>query len=170
MISDFTNGIYLKYPDGSRRFEVECGMGDAGYLTFADLLADSGEAKHPITSNPGGDMDIPSACLIKCNPGQIGQFPAFARVDDGQTARLECLPKKMRPMWKPNKNQIRCFGCDPIPGITLSGCSVRGKKSVTCQGACTNGNSGSWSIKCTKFRGKFQWAKNMVEMVSGACQ
>jgi len=168
VVTDFTTGIYLKYPNGDLRFDVHCGVGDGNFMNYEELLANPSQ-RHPITGNPGGMTVIPTACLITCKPGQIGQFPAFARVDGGQTARLECLPKKLRPMWKPNKNQIRCFGCDPIPGVTLGACEVRGKKSVNCDATCENGNSGSWNLKCQKFRGKFQWAKNMVEMVSGAC-
>jgi hypothetical protein len=167
-VKDFTNGVYLKYPNGDLRFDVECGMGNGDFLNMAELGADQSR-NHPITGNPGEGMNIESACLVRCKPGQIGQFPAFSRVEGGQTARIECLPKKLRPMWKPNKNQIRCFGCDPIPGVTLSECEVKGKKVVNCQAACSNGNSGSWALKCQKFRGKFTWVKKMDEMVSNAC-
>lgn len=169
IVKDFTNGIYLKYPDGNLRFDITCGVGGGVMKSFSDLLS-TPTSTHPITSNPGGAMDIDTACIIQCKPGQIGQFPAFSRVDGGQKARIECLPKKLRPMWKPNKNQIRCFGCNPIPGVTLSDCDVKGKKVVNCNAACANGNPGSWSIKCQKFRGKFNWAKNSDEMVMNACQ
>lgn len=168
VVEDFTNGIYLKYPNGDLRFDVTCGMGDGTFMNYEEMAAQP-DKTHPLTQNPSGGMDINSACLIKCKPGQIGQFPAFSRVDGGKQARLECLPKKLRPMWKPNKNQIRCFGCDPIPGVTLGVCDVKGKKAVNCAATCSNGTSGAWTLKCQKFRGKFQWAKNMVEMVSGAC-
>jgi hypothetical protein len=159
----------LKYPNGDLRFDITCGFGGGNVKDFSEILSDS-SSKHPITNNPGGGMDMDTACIIQCKPGQIGQFPAFSRVDGGQKARVECLPKKLRPMWKPNKNQIRCFGCDEIPGITLGDCIVKGKKAVNCSASCANGNPGSWTVKCQKFRGKFTWAKNMVEMVTNACQ
>jgi hypothetical protein len=166
IVDDFQHGIYLKYDDGSVRYDVECGVGGET-MSFSQLLANVG-TKHPITQNPGG-QDYSSACKISCKPGQIGQFPAFSRVEGGQKARIECLPKKLRPMWKPNKNQIRCFGCNPIAGVTLSDCDVKGKKAVNCQATCANGNPGSWTIKCQKFRGKFSWAKNSDVSVQNSC-
>jgi len=138
-------------------------------MTQDEIAADE-SLRHPITKNTGAGLDNSDSCLLKCKPGQIGQFPAFSKVGNGgQTARVECLPKKLRPMWKPNKNQIRCFGCNPIPGVNLSDCTVKGKKSVSCAATCANGNPGSWTAKCQKFRGKFSWVQNTLNPINEAC-
>lgn len=169
VVHDLKNGKFVKYPNGELRFTVECGFGDGTSMTQDEIAADE-SLRHPITKNTGAGLDNSDSCLLKCKPGQIGQFPAFSKVGNGgQTARVECLPKKLRPMWKPNKNQIRCFGCNPIPGVNLSDCTVKGKKSVSCAATCANGNPGSWTAKCQKFRGKFSWVQNTLNPINEAC-
>ena len=88
---------------------MQCGFGpDMPSMNLAEM-SENPQLRHPLTSNPGGKGGD-DHCVLTCKPGSIGQFPVFARLPDGVSARVECLPKKLKPMWKPTKVQVRCYG------------------------------------------------------------
>lgn len=163
IIHEFQHGIYLKYPNGEFRFNIECGMSDNTRNTM-DQMWKNPALKHEISEG----LPLEKSCVMRCNAGQIGQFPSYSKIEGGQAARIDCVPKK-KTVWKPNKNQVRCFGCDPIPGAALDSCQVKGKKQVECKAKCANGNAGDWTIKCNKFRGKFQWAQSLLSVITDNC-
>ena len=100
---------HLFYTDGTPRFDMQCGFGaDKPSMNLAEM-SENPQLRHPLTSNPGGKGGD-DHCVLTCKPGSIGQFPVFARLPDGVSARVECLPKKLKPMWKPTKVQLRCYG------------------------------------------------------------
>jgi len=165
----FMSSPHLFYEDDTPRFDMQCGFGaDKPSMNLAEM-SENPQLRHPLTSNPGGNGGD-DHCVLTCKPGSIGQFPVFARLSDGVSARVECLPKKLKPMWKPTKVQLRCYGCAKLPGVLLENCEVKSKKAVVCQASCENGTPGNWSFKCNKFRGKFQWAKNLLSTITETCQ
>ena len=101
---------HLFYEDDTPRFDLQCGFGeDAPSMNLEEMSVNPAATRHPLTSNPGksGGSDH---CVLTCKPGSIGQFPVFSRLPGGTSARVECLPKKLKPMWKPTKLQLRCYG------------------------------------------------------------
>ncbi|CAG5104022.1 Oidioi.mRNA.OKI2018_I69.chr1.g1054.t1.cds [Oikopleura dioica] len=147
---------FLKYNDGTPRYEITCGV-NGQELSFDDLVADK-SITHPISPIKGG-AHTDNSCLFRCKPGQMMSAPAFSKVP-GSQARIDCVNRAKGVALKPNRNQLRCHGCNPVPGVDFSNCQVKNKKLIVCQAKCSSGGS-SVSVRCQKKKGKFIWSASL---------
>jgi len=86
--------------------------------------------------------------------------PSFSKVNGGSAARIDCVNRAKGAALKPNKNQLRCHGCDPVDGVSSSDCQVRSKKMIHCNAECSSGGK-KVGVKCHKNKGNFNWSSNM---------
>lgn len=159
VVSEFNklNNKFLKYDDGSPRYDLECGI-NGQIFNQAELAADK-SIRHPLSpSRSGAHTD--NACIFKCKAGQMMSAPAFSKVNGGSAARIDCVNRAKGAALKPNRNQLRCHGCDPVPGINFTNCQIRNKKMITCDAQCASGGK-KVAVKCQKKKGKFNWSSNL---------
>jgi len=86
--------------------------------------------------------------------------PSFSKVNGGSAARIDCVNRAKGAALKPNKNQLRCHGCNPVDGVSFSDCQVKSKKMIQCNAECSSGGK-KIAVKCHKKKGKFSWSSNM---------
>lgn len=148
---------FLNHADGSPRYDVECGINGQTF-NQAELNADK-TIRHPLSpSRAGAHTD--NACIFKCKPGQMMSAPSFSKVNGGSAARIDCVNRAKGAALKPNKNQLRCHGCNPVDGVSFSDCQVKSKKMIQCNAECSSGGK-KIAVKCHKKKGKFSWSSNM---------
>lgn len=154
--TDWYSGYELSWEDGSKKYTVECGMGDGRSLDTSGIDALPSNTKHPIsTSVRNGEGQ--NSCKISCNPGTMPQYPKYARAPDGSYANVICEAKGKKSVWKPSQRQVKCYGCKPPENTVLSDCTSKGKKYTICTAKCANGKEGEWRTRCAKKKGKYFW-------------
>merc|ERR1712110_973311 len=70
--NDFNTG-HLMWSADSPKYSVQCGMGDGTFLDWSSI-GEKAISLHPISTNIRNN-DGANSCVIKCNPGTIGQYP-----------------------------------------------------------------------------------------------